>query len=199
MPQPKPQKESAGSPDDLQTPARALWPLLPLIKPGSVIWECACGTGNLVRELEARGFAVMATDIKMPSVPAELPQYNFLTYTPDRHYDMIITNPPYSLKDEFIARCYALGKPWALLLPITSFEGKVRQALFKKHGVQVILFDKRIAFEVPDAEPGKKSAAWFATAWFTWGLNLPHDLMFVDFDPPKPKPKSLDSFAEGPL
>ena len=42
-------------------------------------------------------------------------------------FDMIITNPPYSLKDEFIKKCYEWNKPFCLLLPITAFERKARK------------------------------------------------------------------------
>jgi len=26
------------------------------------------------------------------------------------------------------------------------------------------------------------SGAWFQVAWFTWGLNLPKDIMFVELN-----------------
>ena len=45
---------------------------------------------------------------------------------------MIITNPPYSLKDEFIKKCYEWKKPFCLLLPITALEGKVRGKCLEK-------------------------------------------------------------------
>jgi len=85
--------------------------------------------------------------------------------------DCIITNPPFKFKQQFLEKCYELGKPFALLLPLTTFETKKRQNLFKKHGLEVIFFDKRINFETPNNVV--KSSAWFATAWFTHGLNNP--------------------------
>lgn len=155
-----------GSPDDFQTPKEALYPLLPYLDKDWFIWECACGKGNLVNELSGRGYFVNGTDI--------LSGHDFLTWKP-QHFDCIVTNPPFSLKQEFLERCYELGKPFALLLPLTTFETFKRQNLFKRFGVQVIFFDKRINFETPTGGGG----SWFATAWFTWGLNLPSDLLFV--------------------
>jgi len=157
-----------GSPNDFQTPPQALAPLLPYLKPGWTIWEPASGTGNLVKELGRAGHPVIGTDI--------LTGHDFLTWRPEASWDCIITNPPYSLKQDFLVRCYELERPFALLLPLTTFETRKRQALFEKHGVQVIFFDKRINFETPDGEGG---GAWFMTAWFTWGLNLPRTLNFV--------------------
>ncbi|MEM3859736.1 MAG: hypothetical protein QW478_10090, partial [Candidatus Micrarchaeaceae archaeon] len=92
------------------------------------------------------------------------------------NFDAIVTNPPFSLKQEFLIRCYELQKPFALLLPLTTFETKKRQDLFKKYGVEVIFFPKRINFETPD---GSGNGSWFATAWFTWGLNLGRSLVWT--------------------
>ena len=106
-------------------------------------------------------------------------------------FDCIITNPPFSLKQQFLEKCYRLEKPFALLLPLTTLETSKRQEMFKKHGTQIILFDKRINFEIPNKV--EKSSSWFATAWFTWGLGLPNELNFVKFKQP-PDQKKIDSF-----
>lgn len=165
--------------DDFQTPPEALYPLLPYIKKDWIIWEPACGKGNLVTELKLHGYVVTGTDIKTG--------YDFLNWEPINEYggyDCIITNPPYSLKQQFLKRCYDLGKPFALLLPLTTFETQKRQYYFKKYGVQVIFFDKRMNFETPSGNGG---GSWFATAWFTNWLNLPHDLLFTQLINPKQK------------
>ena len=75
------------------------------------------------------------------------------------------------VKDKFLERCYEIGKPFALLLPLTALEGIARQELYKKYGLELILLPKRIDFT------GKK-APWFAVAWFTYGFNLPKEINF---------------------
>jgi hypothetical protein len=117
------------------------------------------------------GHTVIATDI--------LTGQDFLTMPAPPGVDCIVTNPPYKYKQQFLERAYAHGKPFALLLPLTTFETAKRQALFKKHGLEVILFDKRINFTTPS---GQGSGSWFATAWFTWGLHLPEILNFVHLE-----------------
>ena len=160
-----------GNSNDFQTPPEALKPLLPYLPKGWTIWECANGKGNLSNELVRLNYDVIATDI--------LRGADFLIFLPDRNFDCIITNPPFSIKQKFLERCYNLGKPFALLLPLTTFETKKRQELFKKYGLEVIFFDKRINFETPNKV--EKSSAWFATAWFTHGLNIGKELTFVEF------------------
>lgn len=163
----------AGSPDDFQTPPEAIYPLLPFLKRHWTIWECAAGQGNLVKAFEKEGYAVIRTDI--------LTGYDFLTYEPQIHYDVIITNPPYRHKQQFLERAYALHKPFAMLLPLTTLETSRRQELFKQYGINIILFDKRLNFTTPSGKTGKESKSWFSTAWFTWGLGLPEQLNFVKF------------------
>jgi len=157
------------APDDFQTPPEALGPLLPYLNRDWTIWECAEGKGYLTRALRDNGYQVIGSDI--------LSGEDFLWWQP-KHFDCIVTNPPYSIKQDFLKRAYALGKPFAFLLPLTTLETKVRQGLFKQYGLEVILFDKRINFHVPS---GKESKSWFATAWFTNWLNIGNQLNFVPF------------------
>lgn len=162
-----------GSPDDFQTPKEALDILIPYLNKDWKIWECASGKGNLVNALEQKGFDVLATDI--------IHGFDFVNHAlaEDRKFkiDCIITNPPFSLKTEFIKRCFELNKPFALLLPLTTLESEKRQVFFRKHKIQLIIPNKRYNFETPS---GKGSGSWFATAWFCYKMNLPNDLNFVE-------------------
>lgn len=156
-----------GSPDDFQTPPSALSPLLPYIDRGWRVWECACGKGNLVRALGAQGYDVVGTDL--------LGGYDYCMWEPDR-WDCAVTNPPYRYKQFFLDRAYSLGKPFAFLLPLTTLETGRRQALFREYGVEVLFMPSRVNFETPS---GKDGGAWFATAWFTWGLGIGKQMTFV--------------------
>lgn len=175
--------KSVKSADDFQTPPTALTPLLPYLKKEWLILECAEGKGNLTKALREKGFNVIGTDI--------LTGTDFLIDKIDK-FDCIITNPPYSKKEEFITRCYTLGKPFALLMPLTALEGQKRQALYKKYGLQIILLNRRINFETPS---GNGSGSWFATSWFTWGLNLPKDIVYSSI-PTLSKDKNMGQFYD---
>jgi hypothetical protein len=64
-----------------------------------------------------------------------------------------------------------------------------RQELFKKYGLEIIFFDKRINFETPD---GKGMGSWFATAWFTNGLNIGKEMTFCKLNVTSNKSRQLD-------
>jgi len=157
-----------GSSDDFQTPPKALKLLMPHLRPFKIIWECAEGQGLLSNALRQEGFEVIGTDL--------LDGHDFLMWQPEC-YDVIVTNPPYRFKNEFLERAYLIGKPFALLLPLTTFETKRRQRLFRDFGVEVIFLPDRINFLTPS---GQGTGAWFAVAWFTWGLNIGKQLNFPD-------------------
>ena len=162
-------------PDDYQTPPEAIVPLLQFIQPGWTVWEPACGSGQLVREFKRRGYDVIGTDM--------LTDQSFLDYEPEK-YDCIITNPPYSIKQQFLERVYSLGKPFAFLMPLAALETQKRQSLYKKYGLELLIPNRRIHFSVPVSAltpaGASKSGSYFLTAWFTWGFNIGQNLSFVD-------------------
>jgi hypothetical protein len=166
---------AAGRPDDFQTPAEALDPLVPYLDASWRIWEPAKGKGSLVRSLQSKGFDVVGSDW----------EEGFLNWRPDC-FDVVVSNPPYSKKLAFLSRCYDLGKPFALLMPITVFDSQDRRSLFQKHGVQIIFPRGRINYETPNHEArikvGKKSSAWFLSVWVCWKLDLPSQLVFTGCD-----------------
>jgi hypothetical protein len=163
----KPILMEAGHTDELYTPAYALNPLLLYIpRKISLIWECACGQGHLVTSLRQAGFGVVGT----------AGEDFFKTDHP--HAEMIISNPPYSLKDKFLARAYELEVPFAFLLPLSALGGKRRTQLFGKYGLQLIVPDCRVNFITPNGG----TSSWFHVAWFTHGLRIGRDLTFVKME-----------------
>lgn len=148
------------------TPEYAILPLLPYLKKEWIIWDCAYGSGRLAEHFNKHGFKVcgrkdddfLKRDVCLDGI------------------GVIITNPPFSFKDEFLKRAFEIDKPFAFLLPLTALEGIKRGKMFREKEIQIIIPNKRINFEIPS---GKKSS-WYATAWFCYKLNLPKQLNFVE-------------------
>lgn len=159
--------------DACQTPPIALDPLLPFLRPEWRIWEPAAGEGFLVEGLYDSGFSSIA-------ISDLLTGQNFFEYEPDT-WDCLITNPPYSIKYKWIERCYELGKPFALLLPVETLGAKTAQVFFREHGVEIILFDRRVNFKMPNIG-WEGSAAQFPVAWFCWKMEIGQQLTFAQLD-----------------
>lgn len=150
------------------TPAYALDPILPWLKPGWVIWESAYGEGGLARALSAAGYPIICTDIAEGK--------DFFIYQPGK-FDCQLTNPPWSLKLRWLERSYRLDKPFALLLPVEVLGVGTAQRLFERYGVEVILLDRRIDYQTVNTSFAK-SSAWFPSCWITHGLNIGSQLTF---------------------
>ena len=103
--------------DTLQTPNYAVDLLIPFIpKDTNVIWEPACGDGKIVFRLEEYTYGVYASDIRfnpeicdssLNFISDPAPEvFEFYTNPP-----IIITNPPYSIKEMFIDKAMEYGVP----------------------------------------------------------------------------------------
>lgn len=161
--------------NNYQTPGWVVDSLIPYLKKKWMIWECTAGDGNLANRLKQKGFMVIESDIR-PRDKSVI-YYDFIGNTKFLlDLDCVITNPPFFFKNEFLEKCYELKKPFALLLPLTALESERRQSLYREHGLEIILFNKRINFILPDLD---KKSCWFSTAWFTYGLNIGKQLTFV--------------------
>ena len=149
--------------DHFDTPAYAVYPLLKFIKPEWAIWEPTDTTGKseIARVLREHGNKVISTSQG---------DFDFLTGEPDFYYDCIITNPPYTLKNEFIKKCYESGSRWAMLMPLTALEGVERGKWYREQGLELLVLDRRVEFT--------GGSVWFNTSWFCSGI-LPRGLMFA--------------------
>lgn len=158
--------------DACQTPAYALDPLLPYLKPEWTIWEPAHGEGYLTGALFDSGFSgVETSDI--------LTGQNFFAYEPPQ-WDCLVTNPPFSLKFKWLERCYQLGKPFALLVPVEMLGVKTAQELIVPRGFEIMLLNRRVNFKMPNK--GWDSSAQFPVMWVCWQL-LPEKIMVGDISP----------------
>lgn len=145
--------------DELYTPEEAILPILDYLNKSKIYWKCTdFGESNITKVLRKKGFKVISTSKE---------QLDFLKDEPSFDFDFIITNPPYSLKDEFLEKCYSYhlyNKGFLLLLPITALEGKKRNEMYKKYGLELIILNKRINFMK------NKRNVWFNTSWFCKGV-----------------------------
>lgn len=164
-----PPKKSISS-DIFRTPKEAIRMITPYVPKHWKIWECADDNhGRIYQTLTEDGYEVIGTDI--------INGFDFLSpIAKPPEFDCILTNPPYSIKDDWIQRCYDLGKPWALLLPLTALGEQERVGMYKKYGIQILLPPGRINYETPS---GEGSGSWFYSAWFCHGLPLPEMINFA--------------------
>jgi hypothetical protein len=110
------------------------------------IWECAANDGRIVRPLRDAGFIVTSTDI---SSKAEN-HLNFITedWRFDDDFDCIVTNPPFSIRKEFIERAVRYDKPCAFLINADYSAEAIKWV--KDYGFHKVVPNRRISFLTPN-------------------------------------------------
>lgn len=182
--------------DRFQTPPYALSLIIPHLQNNDLrrIHEPAAGDGYIVKTLESKDFHVTKSDI-LTGIdflkPSDLP---FAL-----EFDAIVTNPPFSKKQQFLNRCYQLRRPFALLMPSTMIATGQAIKLFTQYGIEIIQPSRRICYKTPYKgwawiEENPKSdrygqivetASQFPSAWYTYRLNIGTPLTFCDLHIPR--------------
>lgn len=158
--------------DEYFTPREAVLPIIKYIdkgnKPQYTIW-CPFDSeeSEYVKCIREAGHKVIATHIDKGQ--------NFFYYEPDEWYDAIISNPPFSLKDDVLKRLNELGKPYAILLPLPTLQGQKRFEYLKDS--EALIFDKRINFWQDEAHTKMAKGVAFASIYVCKNF-LPQDLIF---------------------
>lgn len=84
-----------------------------------LIWEPACGCGNISKALESNGYAVISSDLYERGYGES--GLDFLNTELPFQCDTIITNPPYALADEFVKHAMdILPRGWKIFCTYES-------------------------------------------------------------------------------
>lgn len=128
-----------------------------VLKWGATVW-CPFDKelSAYVKILKDSGFKVIYSHIEDGK--------DFLNYEPDEHYDYIVSNPPFSIKDDIFKRAFELNKPFALIMDVTKiFDSRKRWELFSKKDFELVYLSPRVNFI--DPEKGQTSGAPFQSAY----------------------------------
>lgn len=151
------------------------------------VWENCCGQGHLSKRMTELGLNVISTDLIDRGFGKGGVDFFECTKTLG---DNIITNPPYSVAQEWVEHSLELlqdGKKLALFLPIQFLESKKRRKLFDTTPpVRIHVFSDRILCGIngdfyshnkdgslvynKDGTPKKMQSAK-CYAWFIWEVG----------------------------
>ena len=137
------------------------------------VLEPACGSGAIVsaiiNTIKQYDIDIVATDIRHEN---ETARRDFLVH----HFfksDLIVTNPPFSLADDFIIRAKQLSNKYiALLLPLSYLHGKSRydniwtDNEFPLRSVHI--YTRYPMLGDPLRDDGKYRTGMMVYAWYVW-------------------------------
>lgn len=154
--------------NECYTPFYAVEPILKYLPKDKIIW-CPFDEewSAFYQLLKENGYQVVRSSLKEGQ--------DFFEYEPDK-CDILVSNPPFTCKDEVIERCYSFNKPFALILPVVTIQSVRRFKSFSK-GIQILAFDRRIKFHTGgDFENYNPKGVAFGSAYYCRDL-LPNDLI----------------------
>ena len=125
--------------NEYYTPPYAIKPIIKYLKPHSMIW-CPFDTeeSNYVKMLREAGHDVIPTHIDSGG--------DFFKIEPPK-CDYIISNPPFSLKQQVFSRLFEIGTPFAMLVGVVGlFESQTRFEMFRDNEFEIMYFNRRISF-----------------------------------------------------
>lgn len=157
--------------DEVYTPDYAVKPLLKYLDSSLTVW-CPFDKedSQYVKIFREHGNKVIFSHIDDGK--------NFFYYEPEESYDIIISNPPFSIKDDILKRLWELDKPYAILLPVPALQGQTRFP-YLKDNLQYLGFDKRINYytnqNLTTIQKGISFASCYLCKYF-----LPKDLIIEE-------------------
>ena len=168
-------RTSAG--DEVYTPFYAVELLLEFLPKDKKIW-CPFDEewSAFYQFLSEKGYEVERSSLKEGQ--------DFFRYEPE-HWDILVSNPPFSKKNDVLKRAFSFQKPFALLLPVNSIQGKARYKIFNNE-IQMLSFDGRVDYHTRQNMECTTKGNHFGSAYFCRDL-LPSKLelrQLVKYDRP---------------
>lgn len=150
--------------DDYTTPYSAWENIKQYLPIDKVIWEAFYCNGESGNHLQKLGFNVI--------------HENEDFFENDKG-DLIVSNPPFSMKKEVLKRLKNLNKPFILICPISMLNTNYLRDLFG-NSIQLLIPRKRIQFnKFEDGIEKTLNSCNFDTAYFCYKMNLERDVIFL--------------------
>lgn len=148
--------------DFYPTPKSLTWKLVEsgVLDPKVPIYEPASGDGALAAALRDRGFIVQEDDIRKTGK-------DFLEF--EGHVPVIVTNPPFSLFDDFVLKAKEVADT-VIFIGKTNFFGayKRSQEGVWSHLRDVYVFNRQVDYRSPIRDDGHFMVGNLITGWFVW-------------------------------
>jgi hypothetical protein len=148
----------------------------------TVVWEPACGEGHMSKTLESLGYEVVSSDLHDREYGIVGIDFLETSRIDIDRSEWIITNPPFSLSEQFIRKCIEHHLPFALLLKSQYWHSSRRRKLFEEYKPKAVL---PLTWR-PDFLFGSKSGSpTMECIWTVWDSKPSSQTIYVPLQKPK--------------
>lgn len=157
---------SKGKNDECMTLRSGVLPIVPYLPKDKVIW-CPFDKkdSEFVKVLTDKGFKVIYSHKDYGQ--------DFYTYEPEEHWDIIVSNPPFTNKRKIFERALSFNKPFALIMSNTWLNDAAPKQIFKEKQLQLLFIEERMKFKNNGIIQNKIT---FSSSYFCYKL-LPKDII----------------------
>ena len=148
--------------DDYMTPKIVFKSIAHLVPKNKIIWDSFYGDGNSGKYLKELGFKVEHQDIDF----FDEPSFN---------YDILLSNPPYSIKAKVFKRLAEIDKPFLMLVPVATITKQYLKKYFKDK-IQIVIPERRIQFIKDGVQTDR---CYFDTIWICYKMNFDKNIIFL--------------------
>ena len=159
---------ASGGGDEAYTPAYGVTPIIKYIPKDAKVW-CPFDT----KESEFVKQISQTNSIEYSHISEGKDFFTYETF----HWDVIVSNPPFTNKRKYFERALSFGKPFALIMTNTWLNDSAPKQLFKDKDLQLLMFDKRMKFISPDGRPNDKIT--FSSSYYCWNF-LPKQIVMEE-------------------
>ena len=163
--------------DEFYTPKYAIEPILKYIPRGSKVW-CPFDTESSLffKTLKNEGYEVQVSHLGSG--------VDFFDDCATQQYkdwcDIIISNPPYSMKAEVFQKLFDIDKPFAMLVGVVGlFESQKRFNMFRENEFEIMYLNKRVAY-FKDYDDEKPSLNPPFSSVYVCSKLLPQQIVFEE-------------------
>jgi len=150
--------------DDWMTPKSAWENIDQFVPKDKKIWDCFFGDGVSGDDMRSLGWDVIHREED---------------FFKNNHGDIIVSNPPYTIKKEVFTRLKELEKPFIMICPASMITTQYIRRLFSGcDQLQIIIPRRRIQFNKMN-EPANGRCN-FDCFYYCYKMNLPQSIVWLD-------------------
>jgi len=149
--------------DDYET-TETIWKLiLPYLNKYNTIYEPFYCSGKSGEIIQSFGFDVIHKD------------EDFFTHYNDYEYDIIVSNPPFSIKKEIFDTLREIDKPFILIVPVSTIT-KVFFKPYRDKDISILIPPKRLQFSKKGEDLDR---CWFDCIFVCYKLGLDKQIIYL--------------------
>ena len=170
----KPQEQRPKN-DLYHTPKSLIWELMKFEDLRNS-WECAAGHWAISNELFKKGLLSVASDLETIDFLNDNAKFPAV--------QTIITNPPFSLWDDFVFKAKEHNPEKIVMLGRTNYLGTYNRS---KSGIwdeleYIYVFNRMVDYQTPFRKDGLFHVGALVTGWFVWNKGYTGEPKFKSLD-----------------